>query len=74
MVETILLGLLLLVLELRPGPREAPRITLKQDGLGRVTVARDGVRELVDREAARVADRIAPAGPRFKRAPARSRS
>jgi len=28
---------------------------LKQDGLGRVTVARDGVRELVDREAGRVA-------------------
>jgi hypothetical protein len=51
----LLVGLLLLVLELRPGPREAPRITLKQDGLGHVTVARDGVRELVDREAGRVA-------------------
>jgi hypothetical protein len=50
----ILVGLLLLVLELRPAPR-APQITLKQDGLGRVTVARDGVRELVDREASRVA-------------------
>ncbi len=51
----ILVGLLLLVLELRPAPRAVPRITLKQDGLGRVTVARDGVRELVDREASRVA-------------------
>ena len=50
-----LLGLLLLFLELRPGPGDAPRITLKQDGLGRVTVSRDGLRELVDREAGRVA-------------------
>ena len=51
----LLVGLLLLVLELRPAPRAAPRITLKQDGLGRVTVARAGVRELVEREAGRVA-------------------
>ncbi len=51
----LLVGLLLLVLELRPAPRAAPRITLKQDGLGRVTVARAGVRDLVDREASRVA-------------------
>ena len=54
-IVLLLVGLLLLFLELRPGPREAPRITLKRDGLGRVTVARDGVRELVDREAGRVA-------------------
>ena len=54
-VVLLLVGLLLLFLELRPGPRAAPRITLKQDGLGRVTVARDGVRDLVDREAGRVA-------------------
>jgi hypothetical protein len=54
-VVLLLGGLLLLFLELRPGPREAPRITLKQDGLGRVRVARAGVRELVDREAGRVA-------------------
>jgi hypothetical protein len=54
-ILVFLVGLLLLFLELRPGPREAPGITLKQDGLGRVTVARAGVRELVDREAGRVA-------------------
>jgi hypothetical protein len=51
----LLLGLLLLFLELRPEPHQPPRIILRQDGLGRVTVARDGVRELVDREATRVA-------------------
>ncbi len=54
-IVLLLVGLLLLFLELRPGPREAPRIMLKQDGLGRVTVARDGVRHLVDGEAGRVA-------------------
>ncbi len=54
-IVLLLVGLLLLFLELRPGPREGPRIMLKQDGLGRVTVARDGVRHLVDREAGRVA-------------------
>jgi uncharacterized alkaline shock family protein YloU len=50
----IVLALLLLFLELRPGPREPRRITLKDDDLGRVTVALDGLRELVDREASRV--------------------
>ena len=50
-----LLGLLLLLLELRPPAREEPQVLLKQDGLGRVTVTRDGVRELVSREAGRVA-------------------
>jgi len=54
-IVLLLVGLLLLFFELRLGPREAPRITLKQDGLGRVTVVRDGVRHLVDREAGRVA-------------------
>jgi uncharacterized alkaline shock family protein YloU len=54
-VVLLLVALLLLFIELRPGPRAAPRITLKQDGLGRVTVARDGVRELVNREAGLVA-------------------
>ncbi len=53
-VVLLLVGLFLLFIELRPEPRAAPRITLKQDGLGRVTVARDGVRELADREAGRV--------------------
>jgi hypothetical protein len=50
----IVLALLLLVLELRPEPRPPARITLKEDGLGRVTVALDGIRELADREAGRV--------------------
>lgn len=54
-IVVFLVGLLLLFVELRPGPREVARITLKQDGLGRVTVARAGVRDLVDREAGRVA-------------------
>lgn len=54
-IVLLLLGLLLLLFELRPGPREAPQIIVKQDGLGRVRVARDGVRELVDREAGLVA-------------------
>ncbi len=53
-IVLILLALVLLFVELRPEPRAAPRITLKQDGLGQVTVARDGVRELADREAGRV--------------------
>jgi Asp23 family, cell envelope-related function len=51
----VLLGLLVLVLELRPGPREEPRLTLKRDGLGTVTVTRSGVRQVVEREAGRVA-------------------
>jgi len=54
-IVLLLLGLLLLFLELRPGPREAPQIIVKQDGLGRVTVARDGVGELANREAGLVA-------------------
>lgn len=54
-IVVFLVGLLLLFFELRPGPRQAPRIMLKQDGLGRVTMARDGVRELADREAGQVA-------------------
>jgi hypothetical protein len=51
----IVLALLLLVLELRQGPRRERRITLKEDAVGRVTVALDGLRELADREAGRVA-------------------
>jgi uncharacterized alkaline shock family protein YloU len=50
----IVLALLLLYLELRPGRREPRRITLKNDELGRVTVALDGIRQLADREASRV--------------------
>ncbi len=51
----IVLALVLLVVELRVRSRANRRLTLKQDDLGRVTVALDGVRELVDREACRVA-------------------
>jgi hypothetical protein len=47
-------ALLLLALELRPGRREEPRLTLQRDDLGVVTVARSGVCRLVDREAGRV--------------------
>ena len=50
----LLAGLALLVVELRPGPREEPRMTLKQDGLGLVTVTRSGVRKVVDRAAGQV--------------------
>lgn len=46
-----ILGLALLALELRPAPRPAPHLALKEDGLGRVTVARDGVCRLAEREA-----------------------
>jgi hypothetical protein len=51
----IVVAVLLLVLELRQGPRETRRITLKDDELGRVTVAMDGLRELANREAVQVA-------------------
>ena len=54
-VALVLMALVLLFLELRVRPRAARRITVKEDALGRVTVALDGVRELVDREAGRVA-------------------
>jgi hypothetical protein len=51
----ILLAVVVLVLEFRPGPRAARSIVLKEDPLGRVTVALDGISALVDREASRVA-------------------
>jgi uncharacterized alkaline shock family protein YloU len=50
----LLVGLVLLALELRPGPRAAAQMTLTQDALGRVTVAREGILELVRRAAAGV--------------------
>ena len=52
---SVLLGLLLILLELRPGPREESRLTLKRDGLGTVTVTRSGVRKVVEREAGQIA-------------------
>jgi hypothetical protein len=50
----IVVALLLLFLELRHGPRGVRQITLKEDALGRVTVALDEVRQLADHEAGRV--------------------
>jgi len=50
-VALLLVGLLLLIAELRPGRRPEPRLTLKEDGLGQVTIGRDSVRALVEREA-----------------------
>jgi hypothetical protein len=50
-VGTLLLAIVLAFLELRPARRDA-RLVVKQDALGRVTVAQDVVRELVRREAA----------------------
>ena len=50
----ILAGLLLLFMELLPPRREAATMALKQDALGSVTVTRQGVRELVNREADQV--------------------
>lgn len=49
----ILVSLLLLVLELRPGGREPSRLVVRQDGMGRVTVALDSIQRLVDWEAAK---------------------
>jgi hypothetical protein len=50
----VVLALLLLMLEVWPRSRAQRRITLKDDEIGRVTVALDGVRKLVEREAGRV--------------------
>jgi hypothetical protein len=50
-VGLIVVALVLLFLELRPEPRPPARITLKADGLGRVTVPLDSVQKLVDWEA-----------------------
>lgn len=49
----VAVSLLLLILEMRPGTREPSRLVIKQDDMGRVTVALDSVRRLVDWEAAR---------------------
>ncbi|HLI26524.1 MAG TPA: alkaline shock response membrane anchor protein AmaP [Chloroflexota bacterium] len=50
----LVLGVLLLIAECRPGPAPPRRLVLKEDPLGRVTIAHDGVRMLVEREAAQV--------------------
>jgi hypothetical protein len=54
-VALIVLALLVLFIELWPRSRAPQRITLKDDASGRVTVALDGLRELVEREAGHVA-------------------
>jgi hypothetical protein len=51
----IVVALVLLFLELRPEPRPAARITLKEDGNGRVTAPLESVRKLVDWEAGHLA-------------------
>jgi uncharacterized alkaline shock family protein YloU len=51
----IVVALVLLFFELRPQPRPAARITLNDDGNGRVTVPLDTVQKLVDWEAGHVA-------------------
>lgn len=51
----IVLGLVLLAWELRPTPHSRRQLLVRQDPLGRVTVAMGGVEELVCREAGRVA-------------------
>jgi len=50
-----LAGLVLIVIELLPGPREAPTYVVRKDGLGTVTVARKSVRQVVQYEAAQIA-------------------
>ena len=44
-------GLIVLILELLPGPREPAQFVVKQDSLGKVTVARTSVQDLVQYEA-----------------------
>jgi hypothetical protein len=52
-IVALLSAMVLAFLELRPARRDA-RLTLKEDALGRVTVAHGVVRELVRREAGRM--------------------
>ncbi len=53
-VIVALVGLIVLILELIPGRREPAHYVIRQDGLGKVTVARTSVRDLVQHEAATV--------------------
>lgn len=49
----LVLALILLVAELTP-PKRDPRVTVKEDELGRVTVSQSSLRKLANREAAQV--------------------
>jgi hypothetical protein len=49
----LILALVLLVAELTPPSRD-PKVTIKDDELGRVTVSEDGMRRLANREAGQV--------------------
>lgn len=49
----LVLALVVLIAELTPPPRDK-KLTIKKDDLGRVTVSKNGLRRLVDREAALV--------------------
>jgi uncharacterized alkaline shock family protein YloU len=53
-VAFVVVAVVLLFLELRVRSRARHRVTIKEDDLGRVTLALDGVRELADHEASRV--------------------
>jgi hypothetical protein len=50
----VVLALLLLFVELRPGSRTPRHLTLKDDDIGQVTMTLDGVRGLMEHEASRV--------------------
>ncbi len=52
-IAALLVGLVLLMLELKPSPRE-DWLTLVQDPLGRVTVRRDSIARLATRETTQV--------------------
>jgi hypothetical protein len=52
-IAALLVGLALLLLELKPPPRQ-DRLTLVEDALGRVTVRRDSIARLATREATQV--------------------
>jgi hypothetical protein len=54
-VVLLIVAVILLVVEVTVRARTPRRITLKEDALGRVTVALDGLRELTEREASQVA-------------------
>jgi hypothetical protein len=53
-VVLALVGIILLILEVLPGRREPAQFVVRQDGLGRFTVARSSVGDLIQYEAAAI--------------------
>jgi hypothetical protein len=49
-----IVGLIVLILELLPGPRKPAQFVVKRDSLGKVTVAQTSVRDLVQYEASTI--------------------